>query len=117
MWALGTMLYKLAAHRMPYFTLEEMAAFKTQHDIILKIVSREVDFASPPWDAYSDDAKDFIRRLLLLEEGKRMTADEAADHPFLHRWDDIDSARTANGETAKRRYSRREPQRAALRHR
>ena len=117
MWALGTMLYKLAARRMPYFTPEEMRAFKTQHDILSKVVSRDVDFASPPWDAYSDDAKDFVRRLLLREEEKRMTAEEATDHPFLKRWVNVDSVRTAKAETAKRWHGSRELQRALRRRR
>ena len=102
---------------MSYFTPEEMRAFKTRHDILSKVVSQEVDFASPPWNAYSDNAKDFIRRLLLCEEEKRMTAEEAADHPFLNRWVDVDSVKTAKGGTAKRWYGSHELQRALHRRR
>ena len=85
MWALGTMLYEVATRRMPYFTPDELATFRTEKDIILRIVTRDVDFSSPSWDSYSDDAKDFIRRLLIREENRRMTAAEASEHPFLTR--------------------------------
>ena len=85
MWALGTMLYEVATRRMPYFTQKELATFRTEDDIILRIISQEVDFSAPSWNAYSDDAKDFIYRLLIREEKRRMTAAEAGEHPFLNR--------------------------------
>ena len=85
MWSMGTMLYQLSTGRMPYFTPEEQETFETEHDIALKIVTRDVDFVSSPWETFSPDAKDFLRRLLLREAAKRMTAEMTARHPFLKR--------------------------------
>lgn len=84
MWCLGSMLYQLATNRMPFFDNREEAALKCERDILLHIIQKEVDFDCPPWDDFSDDAKDFVQRLLRRDESARMTAEEAIQHPFLN---------------------------------
>jgi serine/threonine protein kinase len=41
--------------------------------------------SGPRWELISDAAKDFIRRLLVYNPGKRMTAEQALKHPWLLR--------------------------------
>ena len=49
----------------------------------IQIRSAKFAFDSPYWDEISNDAKDFIRRLLTKKPRDRMSAVEALQHPFL----------------------------------
>ena len=40
-------------------------------------------FVGPKWDTVSEEAKDFVRRLMVTEPTKRMTAADALNHPWL----------------------------------
>jgi hypothetical protein len=48
-----------------------------------QIIAGDYEFHSPEWDDVSDTAKDWIRKLLVLDPTKRMTVSEALQHPFL----------------------------------
>eukprot|EP00210_Caulerpa_lentillifera_P008889 g8481.t1 len=83
LWSLGTMLYKLIARHLPYFTKKEQMALQSHREILLGIITKELDLESGPWTNISQECKDFIRKLLNLQAEKRMTACEAKQHPFL----------------------------------
>eukprot|EP00210_Caulerpa_lentillifera_P008921 g8512.t1 len=83
LWSLGTMLYKLIARHLPYFTKKEQMALQSHREILLGIITKELDLESGPWTNISQECKDFIRKLLSLQAEKRMTACEAKQHPFL----------------------------------
>jgi hypothetical protein len=48
-----------------------------------QIIAGDYEFHSPEWDDVSETAKDWIRKLLVLDPTKRMTVSEALQHPFL----------------------------------
>ena len=50
-----------------------------------KIKAGTYKFLAPYWDLISDDAKDFVAKLLLVDPRKRMTAAEALNHRWLGR--------------------------------
>ena len=41
------------------------------------------DFPDPEWTDVSEEAKDFIKKILIVDPTKRMTAEEALQHPWL----------------------------------
>jgi calcium-dependent protein kinase len=41
------------------------------------------DFDAPAWKMISNEAKDLIRRLLVTDPDKRITADEIRIHPWI----------------------------------
>jgi len=49
-----------------------------------KILSAKYDFPSPYWDNISEDTKDLIRKLLVLDPQKRLSAAEILQHPWLN---------------------------------
>ena len=55
------------------------------NDAILfeKIKSGEYDADDPVWDHVSDDAKDLVARLLVVDASRRLTAGQALKHPWL----------------------------------
>ena len=42
----------------------------------------EFEFDSPYWDDISQDAKEFIRKLMCVDVEKRLSCDEALSHPW-----------------------------------
>lgn len=77
MWAIGVIVYFILSGYAPFdrdSTAEEIEAIM------------EADFAFTPtvfWDTVSENAKDFIRKLLEPDVDKRMTAEHVLKHPFL----------------------------------
>jgi serine/threonine protein kinase len=53
------------------------------------ILAGQYDFPSPDWDGISDDAKNFVTRMLMLDPARRMSCEQARSpsrcrcrHPF-----------------------------------
>lgn len=47
------------------------------------IMTGEFSFPSPYWDNVSEMAKDLVKRLLLVDPEKRITAKNALSHPWI----------------------------------
>lgn len=56
---------------------------KTPKQVVAKVLLGQYDFDQPVWDNISDNAKDFIRQLLVVEPEQRLTAAQAIKHPFV----------------------------------
>jgi serine/threonine protein kinase len=76
MWSLGVTAYILLAGYPPWVEDIEVPVED-------QIIAGDYEFHSPEWDDVSATAKDWIRRLLVLDPTKRMTVSEALQHPFL----------------------------------
>lgn len=78
MWALGVITYFLLCGYTPFdrdSTMEEMQA----------IINGDYKFEPAIyWQGVSEQARDFIKRLLTVDASKRLTADEALRHPWFH---------------------------------
>ena len=46
-------------------------------------MTADFEFPSPYWDNVSEQAKDFIRKLLVIDSSKRLTAEQALNHPWI----------------------------------
>ncbi|GAA6002918.1 hypothetical protein JCM10207_001897 [Rhodosporidiobolus poonsookiae] len=74
-WSLGVIAFCCMGGRFPYKKTEPFA---------LADEARNTELYFPrSWETVSEEAKDFIRRCLTVDEEKRPTAAEALEHPWL----------------------------------
>eukprot|EP01112_Ceratiomyxa_fruticulosa_P023524 TRINITY_DN901_c0_g1_i1.p1 TRINITY_DN901_c0_g1~~TRINITY_DN901_c0_g1_i1.p1 ORF type:complete len:344 (+),score=61.09 TRINITY_DN901_c0_g1_i1:152-1183(+) len=85
MWSVGVITYILLSGFTPFFA-------ETHHDLFKKIISLDYDFPSPEWDDVTDQAKEFIKHLLVIDPTKRYTARQALETPWLSQCMDDDNA-------------------------
>ncbi|KAJ3215012.1 calcium calmodulin-dependent protein kinase type 1G [Dinochytrium kinnereticum] len=76
LWSLGVITYILICGYPPFYDQNNVELFK-------QIMAGRYEFDRPWWDTISDSAKDFIRRLLVLDPRIRSTAKMALSHPFI----------------------------------
>ncbi|XP_014260217.1 death-associated protein kinase 3-like isoform X2 [Cimex lectularius] len=76
MWSLGVTTYVLLTGFSPF-------GGETDQETFLNISKAQVDFPDELFEDISEEAKDFVRRLLLRKPSERMTAKEALKHPWL----------------------------------
>ena len=75
-WSIGVITYILLCGFPPFYGNSDQEIFE-------KILKAEYDFPADSWDPVSDDAKDFIKGILILNAAKRPTAAEALQHPWM----------------------------------
>jgi len=80
MWSIGVIAYMLVSGRPPFMGNDE-------RDTLALVKRGRYSFPPYIFDHISDNAKDFIRQLLVLDPAARMTAEQAQKHPWLHEWD------------------------------
>ncbi len=73
MWSVGVIMYVLLCGAFPF---QEKVLFK-------QIKKAEYSFAAPVWQTVSEEAKDMIRRLLVVSAKERLTADQCLQHPWI----------------------------------
>jgi len=78
-WALGCVLFELLSG--------EQAFPVKEHDTEAKFYGRiqrgEYDFTRPVWSSVSDEAKDLVRKMLIVDPAKRWSASECLKHPWI----------------------------------
>jgi len=75
-WSVGVITYILLCGFPPFYG-------NTDQQIFGKILRCEYDFPSPDWDTVSDDAKEFIRALLVLNPNDRPSAIQCLEAPWI----------------------------------
>jgi calcium/calmodulin-dependent protein kinase I len=75
-WSAGVLLYVLLSGRLPF-------SADNDADLFRLIMKAELVFKSPQFDTVSETAKDLIRKLLVADPNKRLSAKQALQHPFL----------------------------------
>lgn len=86
MWSLGVVVFQLLAGTFPFWRTAEDALSCSVREVSHVVQTKPVDFASQPvWRSVSPECKDFILKLLQKDFSKRMTVEEAEEHPFLKR--------------------------------
>jgi calcium/calmodulin-dependent protein kinase I len=76
MWSIGVILYVLLCGFCPFYDECTPALFAA-------ITSGVYTFPSPYWDQISEDAKDIVRRLLVVNPLRRLNPDEALSHKWI----------------------------------
>jgi len=78
-WSLGVLLYTMLAGHTPFATGPNDSA-----DVILhRIGEASYDLVSGNWSRVSTLAKDLVRKMLDLDPGKRLTAAQVNNHPWI----------------------------------
>lgn len=76
-WSAGVIIYILLCGVPPFWG-------ESEQDIFEAILHFELDFSSDPWPAISESAKDLVRKMLVRDPKKRITAHEVLHHPWIH---------------------------------
>ena len=75
-WSLGVILYVMLCGFPPFYADDNNTLFNM-------IKSADYEFHSPYWDNVSENAKDLIKKLLVVEPSKRLSTEEILKHPWL----------------------------------
>ena len=82
MWSAGVMGYVLLCGYPPFRVARDCKDAKSK--LFKQIVAGKVHFdRGTSWDAISDAAKDFLHKLLIVDPNRRMTAEQAEEHPWF----------------------------------
>jgi tRNA A-37 threonylcarbamoyl transferase component Bud32 len=75
-WSIGVICYILLCGFPPFYGNSDQQIFE-------KILKANYDFPSPDWDEITDDAKEFIQAILVLEPAERPTAADCLQAPWI----------------------------------
>ncbi|CAL8254443.1 unnamed protein product [Lota lota] len=75
-WACGVILYILLVGYPPFWD-------EDQHKLYQQIKAGAYDFSSPEWDTVTAEAKNLINQMLTINPAKRITAEQALQHPWV----------------------------------
>lgn len=75
-WSLGIVAYILLCGYPPFRE-------KTQKALFARIRKAQYEFDSPWWDPVSDAAKDFVRKMIVVNPDERATLEDLLQHEFL----------------------------------
>lgn len=80
MWSCGVIVYILLGGYPPFHEENHVVLYR-------KIKAAEYTFDEEYWSLVSEEAKDLIRKLLVVDPDKRLTADQAIRHPWFMKGD------------------------------
>ena len=68
-----------------YIVLSGIPPFNgaSDQEIMKKVKIGKFSFSDPVWSTISNEAKDFITKLLTLDQDKRPSAQQALEHPWI----------------------------------
>ena len=77
-WSCGVIMYILLSQRLPFKSDSD-----NEEELLNKILLGKFDLESPPFDKISKNAKDLITKLLTSDPQKRISAEDALNHPWF----------------------------------
>ncbi|XP_078433052.1 CDPK-related kinase [Wolffia australiana] len=80
-WSIGVVAYILLCGSRPFWARTESGIFRA-------VLKAEPTFDEPPWPSLSNEAKDFVKRLLSKDPRRRMSAAQALSHPWIRNYND-----------------------------
>jgi len=85
MWSAGVILYILLSGYPPFYG-------PTDQITLQKVREGNFSFARAEWNSVSDEAKDLISKLLVLNPENRYTVEQALHHPWISSTDELSDA-------------------------
>ncbi|CAA2995314.1 calcium-dependent kinase 20-like [Olea europaea subsp. europaea] len=87
-WSAGVIIYILLSGVPPFLDVEPLFSFmrfgsETEQGVFGQVLRGELDFVSEPWPSISNSAKDLVRRMLVRDSEKRLTAHQVLCHPWV----------------------------------
>lgn len=76
-WACGVIMYTLLVGCPPFWHRKQMVMLRN-------IMEGQYSFNSPEWEDVTDDPKDLISKMLVVNPSKRLSVVEALRHKFFH---------------------------------
>ncbi|XP_015277173.1 PREDICTED: calcium/calmodulin-dependent protein kinase type IV-like [Gekko japonicus] len=77
MWSVGVITYILLCGFEPFFDP------RGDQYMYSRILNCDYEFVSPWWDEVSLNAKDLVQKLIVLDPQKRLTVQQALEHPWV----------------------------------
>jgi len=77
-WSIGVLTYALLSAKAPFMGRNDQELFDK-----IQSCGEELKFPSPDFDNVSEVAKDFIRHVLVKDDGSRPAAGELLSHPWM----------------------------------
>jgi len=81
MWSLGVICYIILCGYPPFF--RDNKDDGDERELLKQIARGKYKFHNNFWDNISLEAKDFVRGLMCPNPGRRLTVQEALDHPWI----------------------------------
>lgn len=75
-WSIGVIAYILLCGFPPFYGNNDQQIFN-------KILKCEYDFPSPDWDHISEEAKEFISALLVINPNERPSSEQCLEAPWI----------------------------------
>ncbi|MFS7908370.1 putative protein kinase CAMK-CDPK family [Helianthus anomalus] len=75
-WSAGVIIYVLLCGVPPFYA-------DTEEDIFEEVLHGKLDFSIDPWPKISESAKDLVKKMLVRDRKKRITAHEVLCHPWI----------------------------------
>lgn len=91
-WSIGVVAFILLSGTPPFYEEDNFALFE-------QIKACKYDFDVETWNTVSDEAKDFISKILVADPEKRITAEAMMQHPWMNM--DIDKSAVLDSEVKK----------------
>jgi len=95
MWSCGVITYVLLCGFSPFLSADQTGLFE-------KIMKAEYEFPDPEWTHISENAKDFIRKLLVKDRKDRYTATQCLKHPWLNGGENATGDLLGNGQISEK---------------
>jgi len=77
MWSIGVITYILLSGYEPFYSEQG------EQDMFKRILKCDYEFHAPWWDEISENAKDLVKKLLVLDPSKRLSASQALAHSWV----------------------------------
>lgn len=107
MWSFGVILYILLGGYPPFYD-------KSNQMLYRKIMKGAYQFHTEYWSEVSEEAKDLIRKLLVLDPKARLTVDQALSHPWIQQTEDLSQRVLNSGLSQLRQFTAKRKLRAGI---